>query len=80
VRIRGETKTFVRPVEDRTVTNRFCPHCGGTMLWEASKREGLVGIAVGMFADPDFPPPHRSIYEDTKHRWIEFTAAMEHLP
>jgi hypothetical protein len=80
VRIRGEAKTFVRPVENRTVINRFCPYCGGTMLWEASKRESLVGIAIGMFADPDFPPPDPSIYEDMKHRWIEFTAAMEHLP
>jgi len=79
VRIRGQTKTFVRPIEDRTVINHFCPNCGGTVLWEASKREGLIGIAVGMFADPDFPAPDRSIYEDTKHRWIEFTAAMEHL-
>jgi hypothetical protein len=80
VRIRGETKTFVRPVEDRTVTNHFCPTCGGTVLWEASKREGLIGVAVGMFGNPDFPPPGRSIYEDTKHRWIQFTAPMEHLP
>jgi hypothetical protein len=80
VRIRGEAKTFVRPVENRTVTNHFCPNCGGTMLWEASKRQGLIGVAVGMFGEPEFPPPHRSIYENTKHRWLEFTAAMEHLP
>ncbi|MFL5236938.1 MAG: GFA family protein [Rhizomicrobium sp.] len=80
VRIRGETKTFARPVEDRTVTNHFCPNCGGTMLWEASKREGLIAVAVGMFGNPDFPPPNRSIYEDTKHHWIEFATAMEHLP
>jgi hypothetical protein len=23
--VRGETKTFMRPIEDRTVTNHFCP-------------------------------------------------------
>ena len=56
VRIAGETKTFVRPIEDRTVINHFCPSCGGTVLWEASKREGLIAIAVGMFADPGFRP------------------------
>ena len=34
VRIRGETKTFVRPIEDRTVTNYFCPQV---------RRHGAVG-------------------------------------
>jgi hypothetical protein len=79
VRVAGETKIFVRPIEDRTVTNHFCPTCGGTVLWEASKREGLIAIAVGMFGDPGFPPPGRSIYESHKHPWIEFRGAMEHL-
>lgn len=78
VRVRGETKTFVRPIKGRTVTNHFCPHCGGTVLWEASKREGLIAIAVGMFGDPDFPRPARSIFEDVKHRWIELTGEMDH--
>ena len=79
VRTRGETKTFVRPIEDRAVINHFCPTCGGTVLWEATKREGQIAIAVGMFADPVFPPPARSIYEDSKHPWVEFTAKMQHL-
>ena len=78
-RIRGETKTFVRPIEDRVVTNHFCPSCGGTVLWEASKREGQIAIAVGMFGNPAFPPPARSIYEDSKHPWIEFTGEMLHF-
>jgi hypothetical protein len=80
VRVRGETKIFARPIEDRTVTNHFCPNCGGTVLWEASKREGLIAVAVGMFADPTFPQPVRSIYEEMKHPWIAFTGKMEHLP
>jgi hypothetical protein len=80
VRIRGETKTFVRPIEDRTVTNYFCPHCGGTVLWEASKRQGLIAVAVGMFGDPNFPPPARTIFEEVKHPWIAFIGEMQHLP
>lgn len=80
VKISGDYKTYRRRIEGREVPNHFCPDCGGVVLWEASKREGLIAIAVGMFADPDFPPPARSIYEDTKHRWITFTGDMEHLP
>ena len=79
VRVGGDMKTFVRPIEDRTVTNHFCPNCGGTVLWEASKREGLIAIAVGMFGDRDFPRPARSIFEDAKHRWIELTGEMDHF-
>lgn len=79
VRIRGETKTFVRPIEDRTVTNHFCPRCGGTVLWEASKREGLIAVAVGMFGDPNFPPPARSIFEEAKHPWVALNGEMQHL-
>lgn len=78
VRIRGGTRTFIRPIQDRTVTNHFCPNCGGTVLWEASKHTGLIAVAVGMFGDPAFPPPQRSIYEDTKHPWIAFTCKMSH--
>lgn len=79
VRITGDHKTFTRRIEDRTVSNHFCPNCGGNVLWEASKREGLIAIAVGMFGDPDFPPPSRSIFEEAKHPWIQLTGNVEHL-
>ena len=79
LRITGNYKTFTRPIDGRTVSNHFCPNCGSNMLWEASKREGLIAIAVGMFGDPTFPPPARSIFEEVKHPWIELTGEMEHL-
>lgn len=78
VKITGEYKTWRRPIGDREVLNHFCPNCGGVVLWEATKREGQIALAVGMFADPSFPPPARSIYEDTKHPWLAFTAEMTH--
>jgi hypothetical protein len=79
VRITGDYKTFTRHIEDRTVSNHFCPNCGGNLLWEASKREGLIAIAVGMFGDPNFPPPARSIFEESKYPWLELTGKVEHL-
>jgi hypothetical protein len=79
VHVAGEYKTFIRQIEDRTISNHFCPNCGGTVLWEASKREGLIAVAVGMFGDPSYPPPARSIFEDVKHPWIELTGDMEHF-
>ena len=79
VHVTGDCKTYMRHIEGRVVSNHFCPNCGGNVLWEASKREGLIAIAVGMFGDPTFPPPARSIFEEEKHPWIELTGEMEHL-
>jgi hypothetical protein len=28
-----------------------------------------LAVAVGSFADPDFPPPSFSVYEDRQHGW-----------
>jgi hypothetical protein len=37
--------------------------------WELSGAPGFVAVAVGAFADPDFPPPHVSVYEERQHPW-----------
>jgi hypothetical protein len=38
---------------------------------------GFVTGAVGMFADPAFPPPRVSVYEERQHPWV---LAAERLP
>ena len=35
----------------------FCPECGSTVYWEISAAPELLGVAIGTFADPTFPPP-----------------------
>src|SRR3546814_3221959 len=30
----------------------------------------LTAIPLGTFADPQFPPPHYSVYEERKHAWV----------
>lgn len=55
----------------------FCPVCGSTVYWEIP---GFVAVAVGAFADPSFPPPRVSVYEERRHPWV-FAAGdleMEH--
>jgi hypothetical protein len=80
VRIYGTHKSYTRTVpEGRRCTNHFCPECGGPFSWEADGRPGMVAIAVGMFADRDFPPPNRSVYEERKHPWFTFTIELEHM-
>ncbi|MDB4933120.1 MAG: Glutathione-dependent formaldehyde-activating, family protein [Labilithrix sp.] len=83
VQITGQDKTFTRTVrtdqERRTVTNHFCATCGGTLFWEAEGRPGMVGISLGMFEDPRFAAPARSVYEDRMHPWLALTGDLERI-
>jgi hypothetical protein len=54
-----------------TGTFRFCPVCGSTVSYRIDMMPGLTAIAIGAFADPDFPPPEFSMYENRKHRWVD---------
>jgi hypothetical protein len=31
-----------------------------------------IGVAVGGFADRDFPAPTRSVWEQSRHGWVGF--------
>ena len=50
-------------------TFSFCPLCGSTVYWEPSGMPDFVYVAVGAFADPSFPPPYVSVYEERQHPW-----------
>ena len=42
-------------------------------IGEAAPR---IGVAIGAFADPDFPQPEQSVWTTTKHRWIDLPDGM----
>jgi hypothetical protein len=49
----------------------FCPVCGTNLFHtEEGYEQTSVGVAVGAFADPSFPPPQDSVYECRRHRWV----------
>lgn len=48
----------------------FCPQCGSTVAYTVDAMPGLIAIAVGAFADPNFPSPQYSVYEERKHAWV----------
>jgi hypothetical protein len=50
---------------------RFCPVCGTNLFHTEEGFEGSgVSVAVGGFADPDFPPPTVSVYDCRRHPWV----------
>jgi len=80
--ITGTTSAYVRSVEGgNRVTFQFCPTCASTVYWELANRPGIVAIALGMFGDPDFPPPRVSVWERRRHPWTVRIAdcEMEHI-
>ena len=77
VRISGASTEYVRTGDSGSPsTMHFCPKCGTTLYWTLSALPGQVGVAVGGFADPDFPEPVRSVYEERKLKWLELPAHL----
>ena len=63
---------------------RFCPVCGTTLFHtEEGYEDRSVAVAVGAFANPDFPPPQISVCDCRRHPWVQLppgTKAYEKDP
>jgi hypothetical protein len=80
VRVEGEHKIYARKGESGfEIRFHFCPNCGSSVFWEGDRSPTTCGIAVGAFADPDFPPPTQSGYEESMHRWLGLPPGIEHF-
>jgi len=79
VTISGSPKEFTRSGgSGATVRAYFCSNCGSTIYWKNDARPGVIGIAVGTMADPKFAAPTHSIFERSKHDWVQIGADVEH--
>src|SRR5271169_4239351 len=47
---------------------------------EGDRDPNIYGITVSSFADPNFPPPTFSVWEEVMHPWLGVTTATEHFP
>lgn len=64
------------------VAYHFCPTCGSTVYWTfetipdaipedfAATMARTFAVAVGSFADPDFPAPTSHLDQDQRPRWL----------
>jgi len=57
----------------------FCPTCGSTVFWKAEAAPSWIGVAVGSFADPIFAPPALSVFEQSKHKWVQLDEKVRHF-
>lgn len=81
VRISGTSREFVRRSDEGDEERRmhFCPDCGSTVYWGIEDGSGMIAVAVGAFADPGFPAPGVSVWEERKHSWVLAPPDAEHI-
>jgi hypothetical protein len=81
VTVKGESTEYVRIADSGAQAHyRFCPACGATVFYALGGKPELTAIPVGAFADPVFPRPAHSVYEERKHSWVVVPEEIEHLP
>jgi hypothetical protein len=78
VRIEGDATEYVRISDEGEERSFFfCPTCGATVYyWSDPER---IAVPVGAFADPNFPAPRVSVWEDRMHPWVGLPDGIEHI-
>jgi hypothetical protein len=77
VRIDGRSTAYTRvndEGEERTFN--FCPDCGSTVFYRTDDER--IAVPIGAFADPTFPRPTVSVWEERMHSWLKLPVEMEH--
>jgi hypothetical protein len=80
VSYQGVSRVYTRRADSGfDIRFHFCRECGTSVYWETDKYPDQCGIASGCFADPDFPPPSLSMWEQSRHPWLELPASLQRL-
>jgi hypothetical protein len=80
VRVDGRYTDYVRISDDGDGrTFHFCPDCGSTVFYEIPALPGMVAVPVGAFADPSFPAPVFSVWEERRHAWVSVPEGAERM-
>ena len=80
VTVVGMSTEYVRIGDEGTkCTFRFCPTCGATVYYTLEGYPDAIAIPVGAFADPSFPAPSFSVYEERMHSWVHMPGNIERM-
>jgi hypothetical protein len=80
VQIEGGTRSTAGLPQRVRIRFHFCPDCGSSVFWEGDRSPTTFGIAVGCFADPEFPAPTSSGWEESMHPWLGLPADTARFP
>lgn len=80
VSVSGVSSEYVRVGDEGPGAKfHFCPTCGSTVYYNSQGQEEYLAIPVGAFADPSFPTPTFSVYEERMHSWVGLPEGIEHM-
>lgn len=80
VKISGDAKQFDRPTDLGGVFSQFfCVDCGTTVYMRGTKNPDGTGVPIGLFDAPHEMKPIRSVWEVTRHPWVEIPTAVQHF-
>jgi tetratricopeptide (TPR) repeat protein len=73
VRVVGRFNDFARISDEADRKEHlfhFCPDCGSQVFYTEPDEPEQIVVSVGSFADPSFPPPTESGYDNRRHHWV----------
>lgn len=80
VELTGESSSWTRVGDEGgSATFHFCPRCGAIVHYFIAGMPDSIAIPVGAFADPTFPPPTFSVYEERMHPWTAVPDGAERI-
>ncbi len=82
VTFEGESNSWVQVADSgNEAVFHWCPKCGCDVWYQGgSPVPGAIAIPIGLFADPGFPAPNFSVWEERKHQWVEILGdQVEHF-
>ena len=69
--ISGDFKTYRRGSDaGRFNESNFCPTCGCAVFSRLEGLPGVIGVAIGSFADSSFANPGRLYWTVRRHNWL----------
>jgi len=78
--VSGASRVFVRVGDEGgRAAFHFCPGCGATVYYINEGQDDSIAVPVGAFADPTFPGPSFSVYEERMHSWVRMPDDIEHM-
>jgi len=79
VQVSGASTEYTRIGESGGAIHfHFCPTCGATVYYRVDD-DDLTVVMAGTFADPTFPPPQRSVWEERRHPWVSVPPGAQRL-
>src|ERR1700730_14285159 len=58
----------------------FVPFAAVRSTGTSTSGPTTMALPLGAFADPDFPAPTLSVWEQSRHSWINLPEGMQHFP